>query len=255
MASVFFLNAAVFFNYIAELIIIICIGDKFLGKGEQTMNKKIVILEDEKEIIDSLKYMLEKYGFDVVAYETAESFFIHFQASFCIYLIDWNLPGIKGIDVVRTIRSKDKFSPIFMISANSNNDYIIEGLKSGADDYLVKPFNYDALFIKLMNTYSKVSSLYQESFNVGVKLIPEANSVVKDGVTVNLTAREFIIFQYLFNKPSVACSREELLTQFDQDVEMAIRNIDVHVFSLRKKMNKVAISIETIWGTGYRLEY
>lgn len=217
------------------------------------MNKRIVIVEDEKDIIESLKYMIERHGFEVVAHESAESLFTNFQTNFCTYLIDWNLPGIKGVDIVRTIRTKDKISPIFMISANSSPEHIIEGLKTGADDYLVKPFSYDALMVKLLNAYSKVSSLHDNLINVGLKLIPEANSVIKDGVTVNLTAREFIIFQYLYNTPSVASTREELINQFDKDFEMTARNIDVHVFSLRKKMSKVAIAIETVWGTGYKL--
>jgi len=217
------------------------------------MNKRVVIVEDEKEIIESLKYMIEKHDFEVIGHESAESLFTDFQNKFCIYLIDWNLPGIKGVDIVRTIRTKDKISPVFMISANSSPEHILEGLKSGADDYLVKPFSYDALMIKLMNAYSKVSTLHENLINVGLKLIPEANSVIKDGVTVNLTAREFIIFQYLYNRPGVASTREELINQFDKDFDMTARNIDVHVFSLRKKMNKVSISIETVWGTGYKL--
>lgn len=217
------------------------------------MNKTVVVVEDEKDIIESLKYMIEKHGFDVIAHESAESLFTNFQNNYCIYLIDWNLPGIKGVDIVRTIRTKDKISPVFMISANTSADHIIEGLKSGADDYLVKPFSYDALMVKLMNAYSKVSSLHDNLINVGLKLIPEANSVIKDGVTVNLTAREFIIFQYLHNRPGVASTREELINQFDKDFEMTARNIDVHVFSLRKKMNRVNIAIETVWGTGYKL--
>jgi two-component system alkaline phosphatase synthesis response regulator PhoP len=217
------------------------------------VNKTVVVVEDEKDIIESLKYMIEKHGFDVIAHESAESLFTNFQNNYCIYLIDWNLPGIKGVDIVRTIRTKDKISPVFMISANTSADHIIEGLKSGADDYLVKPFSYDALMVKLMNAYSKVSSLHDNLINVGLKLIPEANSVIKDGVTVNLTAREFIIFQYLHNRPGVASTREELINQFDKDFEMTARNIDVHVFSLRKKMNRVNIAIETVWGTGYKL--
>lgn len=218
------------------------------------MNKTVVVVEDEKDIIESLKYMIEKHGFDVIAHESAESLFTNFQNNYCIYLIDWNLPGIKGVDIVRTIRTKDKISPVFIISANTSADHIIEGLKSGADDYLVKPFSYDALMVKLMNAYSKVSSLHDNLINVGLKLIPEANSVIKDGVTVNLTAREFIIFQYLHNRPGVASTREELINQFDKDFEMTARNIDVHVFSLRKKMNRVNIAIETVWGTGYKLK-
>jgi two-component system alkaline phosphatase synthesis response regulator PhoP len=140
-----------------------------------------------------------------------------------------------------------------MISAYNSPNQIIEGLQSGADDYLTKPFNYDELLVRVNNAHSKVSHLTDNLINVGLKLIPEAHTVMKEGVTVNLTSREFIIFQHLFKNPKNPSTREELIAQFDKDMEMTSRNIDVHVFSLRKKMSKVHIEIETVWGTGYKL--
>lgn len=218
------------------------------------MNKNVVIIEDELEIIEALKYLLEKNGYSVQGYSSAEDFFsAKSRPDHCVYLVDWNLPGIKGIDIVKTIRLKDKLSPIFMVSAYNKAEQIIEGLKSGADDYLTKPFNYDELLIRVENAYSKVSSLQDNLINVGLKLIPEAHSVIKDGVTVNLTSREFIIFHHLYKHPAVASTREELINQFEKDMEMTARNIDVHIFSLRKKMNKINIGIETVWGTGYKI--
>ncbi len=218
------------------------------------MNKAIVIIEDEKEIVESLRYLLEKNQFTVHSYFTAEEFFsAKARPEHCIYLVDWNLPGIKGIDIIRTIRLKDKLSPIFMMSAYNKSDQIIEGLQSGADDYITKPFNYEELLVRVGNAHAKVSSLEDNLLNVGLKLIPEAHSVMKDGVTVNLTSREFIIFNHLYKHPSTASTREELINQFDKDMEMTARNIDVHIFSLRKKMSKVNIAIETVWGTGYKI--
>lgn len=218
------------------------------------MKKSIVIIEDEKDIVESLKYLLEKNDFEVSSFLSAEEFFsAKSRPEHCVYLVDWNLPGIKGIDIIKTIRLKDKLSPVFMISAYNKADQIIEGLQSGADDYITKPFNYDELLVRVGNAHSKVSNLSDNLINVGLKLIPEAHTVIKDGVTVNLTSREFIIFQHLYKNPNVASTREELINQFEKDMEMTARNIDVHIFSLRKKMSKVAIGIETVWGTGYKL--
>lgn len=218
------------------------------------MNKSIVIIEDEKEIVESLRYLLEKNQFTVHGYYSAEEFFSSkSRPEHSIYLVDWNLPGIKGIDIVRTIRLKDKLSPIFMMSAYNKSDQIIEGLQSGADDYITKPFNYEELLVKVGNAHAKVSSLEDNLINVGLKLIPEAHSVMKDGVTVNLTSREFIIFNHLYKYQTAASTREELINQFDKDMEMTARKIDVHIFSLRKKMSKVNIAIETVWGTGYKI--
>jgi DNA-binding response OmpR family regulator len=218
------------------------------------MKKTVLIIEDEYEILDALKYLLEKNGFTVHGFISAEEFFsFKERPDHCVYLIDWNLPGIKGIDIVKTIRLKDKLSAIFMMSAYNKPDQIIEGLQSGADDYITKPFNYDELLVRVGNAYSKVNSLQENLMNVGLKLIPEAHTVIKEGVTVNLTSREFVIFNHLYKNQSAASTREELINEFEKDMEMTARNIDVHIFSLRKKMNKVSIAIETVWGTGYKI--
>ena len=219
-----------------------------------SMKKSIVIIEDEKDIVESLKYLLEKNEFDVIPFLSAEEFFsAKNRPDHTVYLVDWNLPGIKGVDIIKTIRLKDKLSPIFMISAYNKADQIIEGLQSGADDYITKPFNYDELLVRVGNAHSKVSNLQDNLMNVGLKLIPEAHSVMKDGVTVNLTSREFIIFHHLHKNQNIPSTREELIDQFAKDMEMTARNIDVHIFSLRKKLNKINIGIETVWGTGYKL--
>lgn len=218
------------------------------------MKKSIVIIEDENDILDALKQLLERNDFRVYGFLSAEEFFsFKDRPDHCVYLFDWNLPGIKGIDIVKTIRTKDKLSPIFMMSANNKADQIIEGLQSGADDYITKPFNYEELLVRINNAFNKVNSLQDNLMNVGLKLIPEAHSVMKDGVTVNLTSREFVIFHHLYKNPEAAATREELINQFEKDMEMTSRNIDVHIFSLRKKMNKVNIGIETVWGTGYKI--
>jgi two-component system alkaline phosphatase synthesis response regulator PhoP len=218
------------------------------------MKKTIVIIEDEKDILDALKQLLERSDYTVHGFLNAEDFFSYKdRPDHCVYLFDWNLPGIKGIDIVKTIRTKDKLSPIFMMSANNRSDQIIEGLQSGADDYITKPFNYDELLVRIDNAYNKVNSIQDNLINVGLKLIPEAHSIIKDGVTVNLTSREFVIFNHLYKYKDKPSTREELIGQFEKDMEMTTRNIDVHIFSLRKKMNKINIGIETVWGTGYKI--
>jgi DNA-binding response OmpR family regulator len=220
------------------------------------MNEKkyVVVIEDEQDIASSLKYFLEKHDFEAVIFFSGEEFFAAKNVpSQCIYLVDWNLPGIKGIDIIKTLRLRDKLSPLFMLSANIESAQIIEGLQAGADDYITKPFNYDELLIRIKNALTKFANLKDNMLNVGLKLIPEAHSVMMDGITVSLTSREFIIFQHLHNHRNAPSTREELINQFENDEEMTARNIDVHIFSLRKKMNKLRIAIETVWGTGYRL--
>jgi len=218
------------------------------------MKRFVTIIEDEKEIGESLAIFLRSKNFEVKHHLSAEEFFSDRSApNDGIYLIDWNLPGIKGIDIVRTIRTRDKLSPIFMLSANSQNHDILEGLKSGADDYLTKPFDFDGLAIRIENAWSKITQIEGNLMSHGVKLIPEANSVMKDGVTVSLTAREFVIFDRLY-KTLETVSREDLIAEFDLKEKMTVRNVDVHIFFLRKKLAKLNMAISTVWGAGYKLQ-
>ena len=218
------------------------------------MHKNVVIIEDEEQIVESLRYLLDKEKYTVESFQSAEAFFAKGSPKrHCLYLVDWNLPGIKGIDIIRTIRTQDKISPVFMMSAYDKPEQILEGLKAGADDYLTKPFCYEELMMKVSNASTKMVSLEANMMNVGIKLIPEAHAVIKDGTIVNLTSREFIIFSHLYKNKDKASTREELIDQFDKEMEMTARNIDVHIFSLRKKIGKVNLSVETVWGTGYKL--
>jgi DNA-binding response OmpR family regulator len=215
---------------------------------------KVVIIEDEKEVGEMLKFLLEKNSFNVDFYPSAEDFFLAKKFySTCVYIIDSNLPGIQGEDVIRTIRSKDKLSPVFIISGNTEGEDISQGLACGADDYLPKPFNTDHLLQKVRNSVEKTKIVLDNMMNVGIKLIPEAHSILIDGATVNLTQREFTIIERLLKTPGNIVTREELVSDFD-DSEVTVRTIDVHVSSLRKKLEKIKLVIETVRGKGYKIE-
>jgi two-component system OmpR family response regulator len=218
------------------------------------MKRFVTIIEDEKEIGESLADFLRDRQYEVKHYLSAEEFFSDRAnaAPECLYLIDWNLPGIKGIDIIKTIRTRDKLSPIFMLSAYSKNQEVVEGLKAGADDYLIKPFDFDSLGVRVDNAWQKMSQIQDSMMSKGVKLLPEANSIMKDNITVNLTSREFIIFQRLY-KAADTVTREELISEFDHSEKMTVRNVDVHVFFLRKKIAKLDMVITTVWGKGYKL--
>jgi DNA-binding response OmpR family regulator len=218
--------------------------------------KTIVIIEDEIEIIEILNHTFNKDGFEVLAYSNAEDFISDRNRPLqCIYLIDWNLPGIQGIDIVKMIRRIDKSSPLFMMSANSRPDHIILGLQAGADDYIVKPFNYNELLIRVRNAQIKINNMQSTMINSGLKILPEANCIIVDGKTLSFTAREFLIFQHLYSMKNIETNRSDIIELFDKEENIQNRNIDVHVFSLRKKFlqNNININIMTVWGKGYKL--
>jgi two-component system alkaline phosphatase synthesis response regulator PhoP len=217
------------------------------------MKRTILVIDDELDFLNSIREFLENDQFEVICFQSGEDLFQTQQTpQHCLYLVDWNLPGINGCEIIKKIRRRDKISPIFIISGNNKHEQILEGLKSGADDYITKPFSFEELGVKISNAFEKMMILHENLINVGLKLIPEANAVIKDGVTVHFTAREFVIFNHLYENKSVV-TRDELINQFHKDLKMTARNIDVHVFSLRKKISKINLVIETVWGTGYKL--
>lgn len=217
-------------------------------------NGKICIIEDEKDIVDALSTYLEMKGYETTSFNNAEDFYKKHESNFKgLYIVDWNLPGEPGINIISRIRQNDKFSPIFMVSAYSKNDEILTGLRAGADDYITKPFSLEELHARIENAQTKYGHINNEIDSSEFKLLPEASAFIKQSKTVNLTQREYIIFEKLYEEKPEPVTREELIQCFKNDEKMTVRNIDVHVFSLRKKIKEVELYIDTVWGKGYKL--
>lgn len=217
--------------------------------------KKVCIIEDEVDLVEALTEYFQIADYEVTSYHTAEDFYTHWDPSFKgVYLVDWNLPGEPGIEIIKYIRSKKSLCPVFMVSAFSKNEEIITGLKAGADDYITKPYSMEELLVRVENATSRLSSIEGEVMGMGLKLLPEAAAFINNGKTVNLTLREFIIFEKLHKLVGTPVSREELMGCFAKEEKMTIRNIDVHIFALRKKIADAALVISTVWGHGYKLD-
>lgn len=215
---------------------------------------KICIIEDEKDIADTLVDFFRSQNYEVTFYYNAEEFYNHFNPDFRgLYLVDWNLPGEPGINIISKIRAEDKVSGIFMLSAYSNSSNIMTGLKHGADDYITKPFSLEELLLRVENIQLKIEHVNEKLSVDEFQLLSEACTFIKSGVTVNLTQREFVIFTKLYSELSKSVTREELIECFDKDQKVTVRNIDVHIFSLRKKIKSVDFLINTIRGQGYKL--
>lgn len=218
-------------------------------------SKNICIIEDESDIAESVKTYMETSGYTVITYTSAEEYSVRPPEAFVgVYLIDWNLPGLPGLEVIKQIRVEDKISPIFIISANSEKEDILEGLRSGADDYITKPFSFPELAARVDNAAAKFEVVLQQSQLENFRLLPEAKAFLKDGHTVNLTSREYVIFDFLLQHTGQPVTRDDLIKNcFENDEKMTNRNVDVHIFSLRKKLSAVEMKIETVWGKGYKL--
>lgn len=223
---------------------------------------RILIIEDDKQLAESLKEFLEKQGFSidcVLDGETAEKRIGLYNDSYDMIILDRMLPGEKsGDDITRMIRAQNYGIPILMLTGKTGVDERIEGLDLGADDYLTKPFSPDELLARIRAILRRPKSRMQETLKAGDLTIDlHARRVFKRNREIPLTLKEFSLLEFLVRHRGEALSREEIFNHLWDFTSNAMSNvIDVHVHALRKKIwngDNGSRIIETIPGIGYRL--
>lgn len=213
--------------------------------------QKVIVVEDDPQVRGLLDTFLTRLGFDVQAFETAESFLLSdLRLDHAAYVVDNNLPGIQGSDLLSAIRSRDVVSPIFMVAGDHDEKSKRDSLLKGADDYLYKPFDIELLAIRMKTAISRANFCLSSRIESGIKFIPRANTIMVNGKAAALSGREYKILSYLLAHPQQVITRQELVANFD-DAEITMRTIDVHISSLRKKLEGIDLSIETCRGKGY----
>ena len=226
------------------------------------MVKKILIVEDESDLIKLLKYNLEKEGFRV-SYATDGSIALAEvrRDPPDVVILDLMLPGLDGLEVCRQLRRSDKFSriPVLMLSARSEEADRIVGLELGADDYVTKPFS-------MREVVARVRALLRRNEQAGpqksklqrgdIMIDPMAHSVMVSGKTVELSALEFRLLHYLASHPGMVFSRDQLLDSvWGNDRTVTPRSVDVYIRRVREKIEnqpQQPIYVQTVHGVGYR---
>ncbi len=225
-------------------------------------NKKIVIIEDEPDILEVLSYNLKREGFEVFsATNGTEGLALVSKEIPDLILLDLMLPGMDGIEICSTIKNAPptKNALIIMVTAKGEESDIVLGLGVGADDYITKPFSPKELVARVKAVMRRGvlldTSEQKEKVEVGALSIDTNKyEVTVSGNNVHLTATEFRLLHYLASHPGRVFSREQLLSRaMGDDVVVVDRNIDVHIRGIRKKMDIEPSMIETIRGVGYRL--
>ena len=230
------------------------------------MSRKIVVVDDEKPIADILEFNLKKEGYEVhVAYDGDDAVELIYDIQPDIVLLDIMLPGRDGMEVCREVRKKYDM-PIIMLTAKDSEIDKVLGLELGADDYVTKPFSTRELIARvkanLRRHYSQTQSEEkEESTNIVIKDIvvyPEAYSIKKRGIDIELTHREFELFHYLAKHIGQVMTREHLLqTVWGYDYFGDVRTVDVTIRRLREKIEDDASHPEYIVtrrGVGYFLQ-
>lgn len=224
--------------------------------------KKLVIIEDEPDILEVLSYNLKREGFEVYSATNGTLGLSLVDKELPdLLLLDLMLPGMDGIEICSTIKNNPatQNTLIIMVTAKGEESDIVLGLGVGADDYITKPFSPKELVARVKAVLRRgilVDSAPQnEKVQVGNLAIDTSKyEVTIDGREVRLTATEFRLLHYLASNPGRVFSREQLLSRaMGDDVVVVDRNIDVHIRGIRKKMEIDPPLIETIRGVGYRL--
>lgn len=223
----------------------------------------ILIIEDEPDIIEVLKYNLEKNHYKVATSNTGEEGLQAARETLPdLVLLDLMLPGIDGLEVCRRLREDPRTRDllVIMLTAKGTESDVVVGLTLGADDYIVKPFSTGELMARIKAVLRRVEHREEEGEQDVLKSGPLAIDLRKHQARLSdqvleLTLSEFKLLSFLVKKKGRVFTRDQLLDAVvGPDVFVTARNIDVHVAALRKKLGKYGNCIVTVRGVGYRFE-
>ena len=235
-------------------------------KEVDDMGYTIYIADDEKNIRDLIKSFLESDGYHVVAFETGDMLMEEFDRNPAdLLILDIMMPGTDGLTVCRRLREKTDVPIIMLTAKDSELDYV-QGITSGSDDYLAKPFRPTVLLMRVRALLRRIEMEKKKNqktetlpeTSVGdLRYLPERSDVFLGNTPVGLTQTELKMLGYMMQKPEKAYSRGELLDViwgFDQEVETRVT--DETVRRTRKKLADAGsnVTIQTVWGYGYKRE-
>ena len=220
---------------------------------------RILVIDDEKDLIELVRYNLEQEGFQVTGAADGESgLHIALNEIPDLVVIDLMLPGMDGLDVCRALRSNRRAAsiPIIMLTAKSAESDRIVGLEMGADDYVTKPFSPRELAARVKAVLRRTSAPRSKPNVIrrGILSIDRSRREVSvNGNPIDVTATEFRLLQFFAEHPGRVFSRSELIdATLGREVSVIDRTIDVHITGLRKKLGSCSDWIETVRGFGYR---
>ncbi len=219
----------------------------------------VLVIDDEKDLIELLRYNFEREGFDILeAADGTSGLRMAREQQPDMVILDLMMPGLDGLEVCRELRSDPttRGLPIIMLTARAAEADRVVGLELGADDYVTKPFSPRELVARVKAVLRRTAGREEtQQIRCGDLVIDaERHEVSCAGKRVDLTATEFKILQYLASRAGRVASRDNIIdAALSRDAAIFDRTIDVHITSIRKKLGPGGTMIETVRGFGYRL--
>jgi two-component system, OmpR family, alkaline phosphatase synthesis response regulator PhoP len=221
-------------------------------------SKTILLVDDEESILDILEMNLEREGFKVLRADSGAAALKELRSgSPDLVLLDVGLPDMNGFEVCRKMRqSADVY--ILMVTARAQDEDKIQGLETGADDYIVKPFNPKELVARVKAILRRAERADKTLTNrlqfEGLDIDLLRRRVTYQTQSLELTPKEYDLLTFLVSRPGEVLQREEILTEVWGSEHLDARSVDVHVRYLREKLGKQGAQlIRTVWGKGYQL--
>lgn len=222
---------------------------------------KILVIEDEAMIADSIKKGLEqeKYSVDV-SYDGENGYDLATGNFYDLIILDLMLPKIDGLTICKSLREENNTTPLLMLTAKSEIKDKVNGLNIGADDYLSKPFAFDELLARVKALLRRPKKMHKEILQVKDLEMNVSNFEVKrDNKKINLTHREFMLLNFFMRNPNKVFTKDQIISSvWEYDSDILPNTIEVYIKSLRNKIdtpfaNKKPL-IKTLRGFGYKLE-
>ena len=225
------------------------------------MAARIAVVEDEADILETLSLALRREGFEADAYpDGAEALLGFRQRVPDLILLDWMLPGMSGLDLLRVVRSDKRFARcgVVMLTARGAEVDIVAGLNCGADDYMVKPFKTRELLARVRAVLRRFGGSAEAEGVIrrlgDVWLEPATYRAGNSKGTFDLTPTEFKVLEMFMRHPGRVYTRGQILSAiWSDDRAVDDRAVDVHIARLRDKMGSHGTLIETVRGVGYRI--
>ncbi len=222
--------------------------------------ERILVVDDEEDILELVRFNLVKEGYHVAGALTGEEALRKARSdSFDLIVLDLMLPGIDGLEVTKKLKSNEKTQhiPIVMLTAKGEEADIVTGLELGADDYITKPFSPRILIARVRTALRRQVGKAEDDTAVveihDLEIHPGRRSVSAEGAPIELTYTEFQVLYLLARRPGWVFTRSQIVDSVrGDDYPVTDRSVDVQIVGLRKKLGHYGNYIETVRGVGYR---
>ncbi|MEW6652655.1 MAG: response regulator transcription factor [Bacteroidota bacterium] len=222
------------------------------------MIQKILVVDDEKDIVELLEYNLARFGYKVITANNGKAALEKLEESPDLVILDVMMPQMNGYDVCTIIKQSDKYKhiPVMFLTAKTSETDEIYGLNLGASDFIQKPISINKLHARVASNLRMAfnNKVVNGNVNIGpISISRDHYSVKVDGINVEFARKEFEILFLLASQPGRVFKRETILAEiWGKNVFVIDRTVDVHLLNVRKKLGVRANLIETIKGVGYK---